>query len=465
MKRTFRAFTALALAMLTLMALTAFPAGASAAEEIMIQNPYKDVNWSVDAPRRAQLHTHTTASDGKQTMAEALESYYAAGYDFVAVTDHGLIDRGWADPNYRPVFKFFWNLFAGDGIFAAKNNKNRPIVIQGLSEERLREMSEGVGRGGRGMVRVPLGIEHNHPTHKMHLNSWFVDWGSIIPGGGKDYATVVRNINRKGGLVQINHPGDTPYVKLPLAEVFEAADKQGNYYVNKAQRLFAKYPALLAIEIKEERDRKLWDILLTNLAPQGRSVFATATSDSHGADSVDTRWIWALTQERTVESLRASLEAGAFFSAARHATHPDILAAVKRAGLETTVEDGSEYWEADSAQAEPMITSIAVEEGAIALTAANHRIVQWVSDGKVVATGDTLSLTENRDRLGAYVRAEIIGVGGILYTQPFLLSYAGMPEGNPVPRRFVDSDGFFGSLRMLLYPFVWVIDKLWARRW
>jgi len=392
----------------------------------MIQNPYKDVNWSADQPRRTQLHTHTTASDGKQTMAGALESYYAAGYDFVAVTDHGLIDRGWADPNYRPVFKAFWNLFAGDGIFAAKNNKNRPIVIQGLTEARLKEMAEGAGRGGRGMVRVPFGIEHNHPTHKMHVNSWFVDWGNVIPGGGNDYATVVRNINRKGGLTQINHPSDTRYIK---EGVFS------DYYIKKVQRLLEKYPSLLGIELKAGTDRALWDILLANLAPTGRNVLGTATSDSHNADSVDTRWIWALMPACTLENLRTCLEAGAFFSAVR----------------------------SDAAAAQPMITEITVQDGTITITAENHETIQWISNGSVIAEGASLSLPEAKAQLGAYVRAEVTGAGGTISTQPFLLSYEGMPSGNPVPRKFVDYDSFPGSLRMLLYPFTWVIDQLWIK--
>jgi len=454
MNRILKALAAAALALAMISAM--FALSASAAAEFMIQNPYGGVDWYADRPRRAQLHAHTTASDGKQTMAGALESYYAAGYDFVAVTDHGLVDRGWAKPNYRPVFGSFWNLFN-----RGKNGK--PIVIQGLTEERLEEMAGGVGRDGRGMVRVPFGIEHNHPAPKMHVNSWFVDWGNAIPGGGRDYATAVRNVNRRGGLAQINHPGDTPYVDVPLAQVFE---DEGNYYVQKVRRLLEKYPALIGIEIKEERDRKLWDILLTNLAPQGRNVFATATGDSHGEDSIDERWVWALMPECTAENLRGSLEAGAFFSAARYASHPDILAAVKQAGMDImTTDDGREYWEADGAKAGPMVTGIAVEDGAVTIMAENHEVIQWVSGGRVIYAGETLSLPANKENLAAYVRAEIIGEGGILYAQPFLLSYEGMPAGNPVPRRFVDYDAFFGSLRMLVYPAVWALDRLWLLRW
>jgi len=420
-------FFAIALSAFMLMMAMAGLAPAAAAEVIII-NPYEGVDWDNWSQYKTQLHTHTTASDGRQTMAEALESHYAAGYDFVAVTDHGLVDRGWIRPNYRPVFSFFWNLFAG--------GSRRPIVIEGLSEERLREMNDGLERGGRGMQRVPYGIEHNHPSPRVHLNSWFADWGNTLPGGDKDYATAVRNINRRGGLIIINHPSESAYNSgYSLAEAYEG---ERNHYVQKVQRLFERYPALIGIEIPEDRDRKLWDILLQNLAPQGRNVFGIGSSDSHSEETVDARWVWALMPESTVGHLRMSLENGAFFSAVRNESYLD------------------EPHSADM----PIIANIAVLDGTIKIMAENYDIIQWVSNGQVICTGDLLFLMEHIG-WGAYVRAEVIGEGGILYTQPFLLSYEGMPEGNPVARNFRDDGRLIGLLRSVLNPAIRVIDQLW----
>jgi len=418
MKQILKASATAALALT--MTLIIFAPGASAAEDFTIQNPYEDVNWSANTPRRTQLHTHTNASDGRQTMAEALENYYTAGYDFVAFTDHGVVDRGWVKPNYW----FFENYFGGI-IFGGR----KPIV--GLTEERLKEMSGGVGRDGRGMHRVPYGIEQNPQGPRIEVNSWFADWGHGFVGGDKDYEIAVGNVSRKGGLCMINHPSNSSYNGgLSLEDIYEG---NNNYYVNKVQRLFEKYPALIGLEIPEDRDRKLWDILLANLAPAGRSVFGVATSDSHDADTIDKRWVWALMPESTVENLRNSLEAGAFFSVIR----------------------------GDNTKVEPMVTEITVENNAITITAENHALIQWISDGNVIATGNTLDLVSNKSKLGAYVRAEVSGEGGVLYTQPFLLSYEGMPEGKPVPSDFVDWGRLVGWLRMLMYPFFWSFDQLW----
>lgn len=49
-----------------------------------LYNPYAgEGTW-----HKVQLHTHTTASDGRLTPEELLEAYRAAGYTFVAITDH-----------------------------------------------------------------------------------------------------------------------------------------------------------------------------------------------------------------------------------------------------------------------------------------------------------------------------------------------------------------------------------------
>ena len=422
-----------AVSLAALMLASIYAVGASASEDIMVQNPYKDVDWETYGQYKTQLHTHTTASDGRETMAEAIENYYRHGYDFVAFTDHGVVDRGWTKPNHIPFYGIpdrswtepVYNLF--NGLFGSQK-------IQGLPEVRLREISEGAGRGGRGMLRVPFGIEHNPNGPRVELNSWFCDWGNFtfVPGGNYEYTYGVRGVHRAGGLSMINHPSASSYGSgLSYGEIYEGGD---NLYVNKVQVLLEQYPSLLGIEIPEDRDRKLWDILLANLAPSGRNVFGIATSDSHGADTVDARWVWALMEEQTLDNLRRSLETGAFFSVIK----------------------------ADAARAAPIITEIAMRDGTIAIAAENYINIQWVSNGGIITTGGTLDLAANKNRLGAYIRAEVTGEGGTLYTQPFLLSYEGMPAGRPVPPGFVDDGRWITVLRVLMHPFIWILDRIWS---
>lgn len=40
---------------------------------------------------KANFHTHTTASDGRKTLSEAIQLYRDAGYDILAITDHRIV--------------------------------------------------------------------------------------------------------------------------------------------------------------------------------------------------------------------------------------------------------------------------------------------------------------------------------------------------------------------------------------
>lgn len=49
---------------------------------------------------KGNLHTHTTLSDGRKSVEEAVEMYKANGYDFIAVTDHRKRYPGFETPDF-----------------------------------------------------------------------------------------------------------------------------------------------------------------------------------------------------------------------------------------------------------------------------------------------------------------------------------------------------------------------------
>ena len=55
---------------------------------------------------RGNLHTHTTGSDGRHTPDEIARRYRAAGYDLLAITDHGVVTdvAGLSDDNFLVLF-------------------------------------------------------------------------------------------------------------------------------------------------------------------------------------------------------------------------------------------------------------------------------------------------------------------------------------------------------------------------
>ncbi|MCL2300329.1 MAG: PHP domain-containing protein [Firmicutes bacterium] len=439
LRRTLAAFLAACLL------LAGIGLGASAAGTgFTVKNPYAGVDWGTDKPWRGNLHTHTTLSDGNNSLADMVERHYELGYDFLAITDHGTVDRSWTELNNAKLIQTVLNL-TKDGDRAAAP----------LTQARWQAISAGAGRDGRGMLRVPFGNEQN-PTslNNAHVNSWFADWGHGFLGGTSDYETPVREVDKRGGLCVLNHVGRyTAQDEKSTADAYEGL--MGKYYVTKIQRLLEKYPALLGIDVNSKsdgetrNDRKLWDKLLTNLAPSGRSVYGLATSDTHGLGGIDTGFIWALMPANTVENLKASLKTGAFFAASHDIKNPGELA---QWAEETGLTLGSE-WKADREADEPMVTKITVEAGKITLETDNALAVHWVSDGKVVAKGPSIELSAC-EGLGAYVRAELFGNGGVLYTQPFLLEYDGMPAGSAVPWYFFDFGGLLAVFRRVALWFM-----------
>jgi len=259
----------------------------------------------------------------------------------------------------------------------------------------------------------------------------------------------------------INHPISAyDNWEVPYAAPFETRNVS---YVHKVQRMFEQYGSLIGFELCSPHDRKLCDVLLKNLAPSGRNVFAVATDDSHDARWTDYNWVMALMPENTADNLFSSLQSGAFFACGRYLETPEVLAYLSESfDLALQEYEGVPYWYPEAPGIpEPRVTNITAGNGVISIAAENTQAVLWIADGQIIAEGSEINLAAYMDGIGAYVRAELWGEGGILYTQPFLLSYGGMPAGQPVPGDFRDWGDVTAFLRMIMYPFVFVLDKLW----
>ena len=207
-----------------------------------ITNPYATVDWKNYGQYKASLHNHSIVSDGDNDFRYVIETYYSMGYDILAITDHGTVDRGWTEPNYVPALQ----LALG---FRRENGFEKPT---GLTQERYNQITSGSDRGGRGMLRVPYGIENN-PTsfNNSHVNSWFVDYGNGVLGGTSDYETPIKNVEALGGLSIINHPGE--YTGARNEKDFDKAyNEDYDYDINKFARLLKMYPSCLGIDVNSK---------------------------------------------------------------------------------------------------------------------------------------------------------------------------------------------------------------------
>ena len=67
-------------------------------QSITIYNPYEEVDFDSVHHYKANLHTHTTESDGSSDPSEVIYHYHDIGnYDILSITDHSLNTWPWTD--------------------------------------------------------------------------------------------------------------------------------------------------------------------------------------------------------------------------------------------------------------------------------------------------------------------------------------------------------------------------------
>ncbi len=379
----------LSIVMLSMLAVPAFALDSSG-KDYIIKSPYETVNWDTWGAYKSNLHTHSTYSDGEMLLSEVVESYYALNYDILAITDHGVNGTTWnTQPTMVPVVGYYKYI-----------NK-----IDTLTDERYNEIITGSDRGGKGMLNVTQGIEMNCLVlNKNHVNGFFADYGYAIPGKENDYESAIKGNSLAGGLSFINHIGD--WTK-------DGGDNSGNTNVQTIQYfsdLFIKYPSCVGMEIinrmdsTTKYDRVLWDNILQVTVPQGRNVFGFANDDAHAPGDIGNSFELFMLPELSQEALRTAMETGTFFST----------------GRKVRAELGDEF-HADINSPYPSVTNIDVNEltNVITVSGENYNTIQWVSNGNVIATGNTIDLNDYEDQITCYVRFQMSGDGGMTFSQPF----------------------------------------------
>ena len=115
--------------------------------------------------------------------------------------------------------------------------------------------------------------------------------------------------------------------------------------------------------------------------------------------------------DRTEQTVRRGMENGTFFSVGRRAVY--------ELGKDFVGE--GEY---------PTVTRIIVNENeqSISIEGKNYNRVQWISNGKIIAEGEKIDLIAASQNIGCYVRAQLLGKGGICLTQAFVLDDGNMHE-------------------------------------
>lgn len=486
--KKFKASLAVILAVLLCMPFAISVFAATEDGSYSITSPYEDLDWNSVKAYKTGLHSHTNASDGDDTLKASIQRHAETGFDIVSITDHGTVDYSWAEPNKNDLI---------NGVLGLVGKTEGEIVALGTEGTFDNGVSYTYGTAENGddyltlndgtkILRVPYGIENNAVSVNAHVNSWFVDHcdNSIT-----SYEDAVKGVHLLDGVSVINHPGEYTKARYEIRseDAYNEDNAAYNYYINKFADLLVKYDTCIGIDMNSKGDNRtrfdriLWDNLLVRFAANGENVYAIASSDAHQLDVIDTGYTLALLPEQTSAALKDALKNGEFFAASHclgnYDELVDIAAALKEFYGETelynkvngTAEEmlakieGIENGEYDAdesigitystldgegyntAAADPRISSIVINEDTdeITINTTDALIVRWISDGELICTqkaGEaTIDLNDYSDKLGDYVRAEVFGEGGIVYTQAFLLdAEAKAGTSDPVDEGYAD---------------------------
>jgi len=305
-----------------------------------IVNPYKEINLTQVKRLKANLHTHTTASDGNRTPDEMIRAYAEKGYDIIAITDHD-------------------KLYANSTGFVQAAGRD-VLVIKGNE------------------------ISLNH-----HFNSLFTN---TLDSPELPFEPAITNQIEysNNSVLFLNHPGRY------------SASHQLDFYID----LFGKFPSenLVGMEIinrKDEypSDKNLWHAMLTNMSPD-RAVYGFANDDAHSYADIGFSFNEFLTQHFTEEGVRDAIVNGAsfFYTSATVSKPTGPMPYVKNIVVNT-------------------------ETMTITVDAQHFDRIEWRSCGLVVSREVEIVINheEKGYNLGKYVQFTLIGKGGQLFSQPFLI--------------------------------------------
>ncbi|MCL2798157.1 MAG: bacterial Ig-like domain-containing protein [Firmicutes bacterium] len=363
----------------------------SAAGEVWtLDNPYAGVNWNSFGQYRANLHTHTTLSDGgyggagdrtgtPEKMATLYSEWQYGKYQYVAITDH--------------------HGYAGAVPVTDPWTKNPAFSTPGT-----------VGLIGNEISA----IQKDGPGGDSDIQSLFTDFSKAGTGYGVDALLAEATVYKDGiGRFVFNHPGRTTNNSSPT--ILNSATGIGSY--TYFHNLFKKYPTLLGLEVvnqadRHPNDRGFWDEVLSQRpADMTRNVFGFANDDTHGyvdnnsypynAPGMGYSWNTFLVLQAAFEAggtqardgLKKSMDDGAFFFSSYSTVGKFANTVPKGSNWQNVVNQKHSNAAANRSGAVPLVTSLIADgvTGLITLTAENADKVEWISAGGAVVETDLLA--------------------------------------------------------------------------
>jgi hypothetical protein len=287
---------------------------------------------------RGNLHMHSLWSDG-QHFAEMAAAYYkAAGYQFIAFTEHDCFQVGekWLPTTQqtlsgKPLGESEWwadylQRFGPDWVQRAQRQGQECVRLRPLAEYRtlLEEPERFLILNGEEVT-----VKSPQATHWINVYNAPQPVGGLqVPRHGAEaidtlvaHATAMEEASGNPILVSFNHPN---YRWNATAEDISAATTLGCFEIHTALNSTRSYGD--AVHPGAER---IWDIVLAQRLSQsqGRVIYGLASDDCHlyparsAALSAEQQgalpcraWVMVHATELTPAALIAALRQGAFYA-------------------------------------------------------------------------------------------------------------------------------------------------------
>ncbi len=410
---------AIACVMVTALLLCTFvPFTFAADKDYRIVSPYEKIVWEGEdahKPFKGNLHTHSTVSDASVDYPEMIKEYYNQGFDFLAMTDHGVTGKEW-NKKQTQLPLYLYQYLLGYTVTPLTNEEYYGITSGSYP------LYDGTVRG-KGMTCVTGGNELcNMTLTKSHVNGFFLPEGVGDGYGGYEngFKDAIAYVDKHGGISHINHPGDWLDTNMDINNIY---DKEA---IDMFSDILLTYDSCLGMEVFNEDngptnyDRILWDNLLMSVLPYGRTVIGFANSDAHDLEHVDTSFSIYMMKDNSVESVKEAMQSATFFPVTRKLKGNDII------GPENDINA------MNTDIPYPMFGSVKVDGHKVTVTATDADKLQWIANGKVIyscnitpdmygkeITLDLDTIEGSEDFL--YVRCELFGKGGLCLTQALII--------------------------------------------
>jgi len=337
--------------------------------ELVIENPYSEVNWEKYNRYTANLHTHTSRIGGHFSPNVVVDRYHDLEYKILAVSDHNMVTYPWQK---------FSDFKATPGTY----QKYEEGILKDIPYDEIFNY-ENRDPDSMGMIA----IQANEVSQHHHMLSYFNDH----PGGElKTESETLLAIAEKNGLAVLAHPGSYNGTR-PNRKIYPI-----DWYVD----IYQRNENLIGMEVFNNGlnyypgNFHRWDSTLTCLMPD-RPVWGFSNDDFHGG-IMGRNWNVFLLPELSVDQVRYAMEHGLFYYVYDPEGHKGI--------------------------SPPEILSVDVNsaKGIINIEAAGYEYIEWISDGEVIYRGNPIVLTDIPE-VGNYVRAAIYQSekGAVTGTQPF----------------------------------------------